>query len=185
MEVGSGNVLLYYGYPALILSVAVYSLLHFTHNVAWSYLWFLMFLPSIPICLAKKKFRPQTTITHVDKAIGNTWSIIGCLFLFTAVCIVAVSPFTGSCNFALMLPLSLLYASIGISITGVISDFKLMIYTPLVGFLAANCMLVLLIDNGALSNWWNLLFGFSFLIMMIIPGHLLNHKIRKETCSKN
>lgn len=181
MEVGSGNILLYYGYPALVLAVAVYLLVHFTHDATWSYLWLLMFLPSIPIGLAKKKSRPQV-ITHVDKAISSTWRIIGWLFLFSFLCIVAIGLVTENFKFSLMLPLSLLYASIGISITGVMADFKLMTYTPLVGFVAANYMLVLLIDNGSVANWWNLLFGFSFLIMMIIPGLVLNHKIKTEVC---
>lgn len=56
-----------------------------------------------------------------------------------------------------------------------------MIYTPLVAFIAAIYMLISLIPGSFISNWWNLLFGASFLIMMIIPGHLLNHKA-KESC---
>ncbi len=184
MEVGSGNIMLYYGYPALILSLAVYLLRHLTHNVAWGALWFLMFLPFVLVYLAKRKSPPRA-VTHVDKAIGNTWRIIGSLFLLSTIVIVAVSPFTGTCYFVLMLPLSLLYASIGISITGIMADFKLMAYAPLAGFATSNCMLAVLINNGALANWWNLLFGFSFLVMMIIPGHVLNRKIRQETCSKN
>ena len=181
MEVGSGNILLYYGYPAFILAVAVYLLVHFTHDATWSALWFLMFLPSIPIGLAKMKSRPKV-ISHVDKAIGNTWGVIGWLFLFSLLCIVAFGPAIGSCYFSLMLPLSLLYASIGISLTGIMCSFKLLIYTPLVGFVVANYMLVLLIGEGSVPDWWNLLFGFSFLIMMIIPGHVLNHKIKTEVC---
>lgn len=80
-----------------------------------------------------------------------------------------------------MLPLSLLYAGIGISITGVIINFKLMIYTPLVAFSGAIYMLASLVANDSIGNWWNLLFAASFLIMMIIPGHLLNNKA-KELC---
>jgi hypothetical protein len=32
MEIGSGNILLYYGYPAVILAVEIYLLVHMTHN---------------------------------------------------------------------------------------------------------------------------------------------------------
>lgn len=32
MEIGSGNILLYYGYPAVILAVVIYLLVHMTHN---------------------------------------------------------------------------------------------------------------------------------------------------------
>lgn len=180
MEVGSGNILLYYGYPAVILAVAVYVLVHTTHNPVWSALWFLMFVPFILVGLAKKKSKPRV-ITHVEKAISSTWGILGWLFFLSVIGIVAIGAVTGSCNFALMLPLSLLYAGIGISITGVITDFRLMIYTPLAAFLAAIYMLVSLVAYALVADWWNLLFGASFLIMMIIPGHFLNFKV-KESC---
>lgn len=40
MKVGNGNILLYYGYMALMLSVVVYLLLCWTDNPVWSALWF-------------------------------------------------------------------------------------------------------------------------------------------------
>ena len=79
-----------------------------------------------------------------------------------------------------MLPLSLLYAGIGIAITGIITDFKLMVYTPLIAFVAAIYMLVSMVSNTVVADWWNLLFGVLFFVMMVIPGHLLNHKIKKS-----
>lgn len=183
MEVGSGNILLYYGYPVVLLSVAVYLLIHFTGKPIWHTLWFLMFVPAICIGVNKKKSE-VCVVTHMDKAINSIWSILGQLFFLTVIGIVILGYFTGSFNFILMLPLSLLYAGIGIAITGIITDFKWMVYTPLVAFAVAIYMLVSMIANIAVADWWNLLFGVSFLVMMVIPGHLLNHKI-KEPCLKN
>lgn len=180
MEVGSGNVLLYYGYPALILSVTVYLLVHLTDKPIWSALWFLMFVPAIWIGVNEKKSE-VCVVTHMDKAINSTWRILGQLFFLTVIGITIFGYFAESCNFALMLPLSLLYAGIGIAITGIITDFKPMIYTPLAAFAVAIYMLVSMVANIAVADWWSLLFGASFLAMMVIPGHLLNHKI-KEPC---
>lgn len=180
LKIGDGNVLLYYGYTAIILAITVYTLVSFTHDTMWSAIWFLMFLPLILISAAKKKSKPQVT-THMDKAINSTWSILGWLFVLSVVIIAIFGLVVGTCYFSLMLPLSLLYAGIGISITGVIINFKLMIYTPIVAFIAAIYMLISLIPGTFISNWWNLIFGASFLIMMVIPGHLLNHKA-KESC---
>lgn len=56
-----------------------------------------------------------------------------------------------------------------------------MVYTPLIAFSVAIYMLVSMTTNTVVADWWNLLFGVSFLMMMVIPGHLLNHKI-KEPC---
>lgn len=180
MKVGSGNILLYYGYPALLLSVAIYLLVHLTGKPIWSALWFLMFVPAIWIG-AKKKKSEVCVVTHMDKAIDSIWSILGKIFFLSVICIAILGYFIGNFNFALMLPLSLLYASIGIAITGIITNFKLMIYTPLVAFAFAIYMLVSMVANIAVVDWWNLLFGVSFLVMMVVPGHLLNHKI-KELC---
>ena len=174
MKVGNGNILLHYGYMALMLSVVVYLFLCWTDNPVWSALWFLMFMPSIWIGLQKKGSKARI-ITHMDKAIGNTWNILGItVFVY----------FTGNYYcFALMLPLSLLYAGIGVAIMGVITEFKLMVYTPLVAFAVAIYMLALMVTGTVVvvADWWNLLFGLSFLIMMIIPGHVLNCKM-KELC---
>lgn len=180
MKVGSGNTLLYYGYSTLLLSVAVYLLVHLTEKPIWSALWFLMFLPVIWIRVNKRKSE-ICVVTHIDKAINSIWSILGQAFFLTIIGITILGYFIGSCNFALMLPLSLLYAGIGIAITGIITDFKLMVYTPLVAFAVAIYMLVSMVANIVVADWWNLLFGASFLVMMVIPGHLLNHKI-KEPC---
>lgn len=68
MRVGSGNILLYYGYPALLISVAVYLLVHLTGKPIWSALWFLMFVPVIGIRVSKEKSE-ACVVTHMDKAI--------------------------------------------------------------------------------------------------------------------
>ena len=180
MKVGSGNILLYYGYAALLLSMAVYLLVHLTSKPIWSALWFLMFVPAIWIRMNKNK-SDVCIVTYMDKAINSIWSILGQAFFLTLIGIAVFGYFTGRYNFTLMLPLSLLYAGIGIAITGIITDYKLMVYTPLIAFAAAIYMLVSMTTNKVAADWWNLLFGASFLIMMVIPGHLLNHKI-KEPC---
>ena len=180
MEVGSGNVLLYYGYPAVALSILVYFLVHLTHHPAGAALWFLMFVPFFFLKWMEKRSKPQV-VTHIDKAIGSVWFIVGWMFLLSVVAILAAGYVIGSCNLSLMLPLSLLYAGIGISITGVMLDFRLMVYTPILAFLGAIYMLVSLVAGSPSADWWNLLFGASFVAMMVIPGHVQNLKV-KELC---
>ena len=175
MKVGNGNILLCYGYPAVILSVVVYFLVHTTGNSVWAALWFLMFTPSLWIAFRKKI--DVIVITHMDKAINSTWRILGQLFFLTVIGLALFGYLAGKCNFGLMLPLSLLYAGIGVAITGIISDFKLMVYSPLVAFAISIYMLASMVTGKEVSDWWNLLFGVSFLVMMIIHGHSLNRKM--------
>lgn len=180
MQVGSGNTFLYYGYTALILSVADYLLVHLTGEPIWWTLWFLMFVPAVWIGANKKKSE-ACVVTHLDKMISSAWRILGAAFILSVIGIAVIGYFVGRIDFALMLPLSLLFAGIGTSITGIVYKFKWMTYTPLAAFVAAIYMLVSKETTTAIPDWWNLLFGVSFLVMMIIPGHLLNHKI-KESC---
>ena len=180
MEVGSGNILLYYGYPALALSILVYFLVYLTHHPAWASLWLLMFVPFFLLKWMGKRSKPQV-VTHIDKAIDSVWSIVGWMFLLTVAAVLAVGYTIGSCHLSLMLPLSLLYTGIGISITGVMLNFRLMIYTPILAFLGAIYMLVSLVAGSPSADWWNLLFGASVVAMMVIPGHIQNLKV-KEPC---
>jgi hypothetical protein len=183
MEVGSGNIFLYYGYSAFIISILVFLLVYFTSNMAWASLWFLMFLPSIIIQIKNAKEKPQV-VTYTDKAIANTWIVISALFVLTITAILLFGWRIGTYNFMLMLPLSLLYAGIGTSITGVITKIKVLIYTPLIAFFTSVYMLVVLVSNGDITTSWHLYFGISFVVMMIIPGHIINRKTISQ-CSKN
>ena len=183
MKFGSGNILLYYGYPAVIIAIVVFILCQFSQNGIWSALWFLMFVPSIVIQIKERNNKPKV-VTYMDKAINNTWRIVGSLFSLTVVVILIIGAVVGKSNFALMLPLCLLYSGIGISITGIITNVRMLIYTPLIAFVLAIYMLIALTDGDGATVIWHLYFGVSCLAMMIIPGHVLNKK-SMEICSKN
>ena len=175
MALGNGNVFLLYGYSALVISILVFALVQFTGSGIWSALWFLMFAPSIVIRMKNAKEKPKV-ITYIDKAIKNTWSVIGALFILTVVAIIMIGLRMGVINFIIMLPLSLLYACIGTSITGVITYDRVLIYTPLLAFFIGIYMITTLISNGEPTVFWHLYFGISFVFMMIVPGHIINNK---------
>ena len=183
MEVGNGNIFLYYGYSALIISVLVFLLIYFTMNPIWALLWFLMFVMDIVMRIKTKKEKPQV-ITYMDKAISNTWTVVGSLFILTIVAIFVFGLQIGSYNFMLMLPLSLLYAGIGTSITGVITNCKILIYTPLIAFFISIYMLLKLISIGEATVFWHLYFGIAIVFIMVIPGHIINRKSILQ-CLKN
>lgn len=41
---------------------------------------------------------------------------------------------------------------------------------------------MVLTNGGRVAPEWNLYFGFPFLLMMVIPGHLLNKKAAAYAC---
>lgn len=184
MKVGSGNVLLYWGYFTVLLSVVISSLIVYTQNYIWSWGWMLMFAVG-PVISYKQRGCEPAVVTYTDKTISSVWQVFGCMFGLTFVLIAAFCVlYEQSVNFILMLPLSLLYCGLGVSINGIILREKWMIYFPVVAFVLVIYMLMSLINHGPVTVLWYLYFGLSFVVMMIIPGHILNNKAKKQ-CLKN
>ena len=173
-----GNYFIIYGYTAAILSVIIYTLLRMIPAPWWWAGWFLMFLPVI-ILLLKGKRNSPTVVTYTDSMVNKVWQVVGTLFSLTVLVMLALSLLVGKCDFMLMLPLCLLYASIGTAITGLVIREKCLSYTPFAGFVFAIYMLMNYTINNSIDIRWNLYFGLSFVIMMIIPGHVLNNKSEK------
>jgi len=184
MEIGKGNYLLFWGYFTAALSILLFALVHFTQNHIWSWGWMLMFA-MWPIIAYKQKQKPPRVITYTDKVISQVWQVMGCMFILTFLTTGAVEIiFASHVDFILMLPLSLIYAGLGVSITGIIVQERWMTYTPLVAFVVAIYMLTMFTLDGKITILWYLYFGLSFVFMMIIPGHIVNHKAKKQ-CLKN
>ena len=184
MEVGSGNKFLLYGYSAVALSVAVFLLIRFTGDPRWNFAWFLMFIPGMVDAAASRKRRPAV-VTYMDGVLSGMWRIVGALFFLTVIVLCAMAFVYGVADFSLMLPLGLLYACFGTSVTGIVIKEPWLVCMPLVGFVAAVGMLVsyaLPVDDCRL--YWGLWFGLSFLVMMVVPGHIINRKA-KRACSGN
>ena len=175
---GQGNYFIIYGYTAAILSIIIYTLLCMTHTPWWWAGWFLMFLPVIILSFKEKRNTP-TVITYTDSMVNKVWQVMGASFSLTMLVILALSFIVGKCDFMLMLPLCLLYTSIGTAITCLVIREKCLLYTPLVGFVLAIYMLMSYTINNSAAILWNLYFGLSFVVMMIIPGHILNNKSEK------
>ncbi|MDY6122188.1 MAG: hypothetical protein SPI72_03835 [Porphyromonas sp.] len=182
-ELGGAKAMLIYGYSTVFLSLLVYLLLYFTHEPLCWVLWVLMFVPDLVMRLTKKHREPKVK-THVDKMIRQMWQVLGSLFGLTFVTIGLLSFVVGQADMLLMLPLSLLYAGIGISIMGIALREPVMVVLPFVGFVVSIYMLMVMVSPTQPSIEWNLYFGFSFLLMMVIPAHLLYRK-RDKVCFKN
>lgn len=177
---GSGNQFLIYGFTAVILSVGIYVLLVLTHNHLWALGWFLMFLPVMILAWRSRKKR-VLVVTYTESVLKKVWQVVAALFYLTAFVMLVVGWMLGRWDFVLMLPLGLLYVSMGIAITGLVIRESYLIYTPFVGFLLAIYMLMSYSLNQGGEMIWHLYFGLSFVIMLIVPGYILNYK-SKEQC---
>lgn len=171
------NPFLVWGYTVTAISIADYILIKITDNPLWFLLWFVLFIPYL-VSLFKRK-RPEV-VTYIDNMLHSVWQVIGAMFGLTAIAITCIGACIGSINYSIMMPLSIIYAGIGTSITGLIIKEKWFIWTPLAGLVAATYMLITSHTGAHTDNLWNLLFGVSFLIFMVIPAHIVRHKISKS-----
>jgi asparagine N-glycosylation enzyme membrane subunit Stt3 len=99
--------------------------------------------------------------TYIDKVIGYVWIVVGIAGLVVS----------ASAIFLWSLPILfivILMMGSGTAITGLIIKFKPIIFSGFAGILLS---FVCLIVKGYASI---LLFALIFLVMMVIPGHILN-----------
>ncbi|WP_370861527.1 hypothetical protein [Parabacteroides faecis] len=184
MEIGQGNYMLIWGYFTTTLSIILFALVNLTHNFIWSWGWMLMFV-MWPIMSYRQRQKPPRVVTYTDKVISQVWQVMGWMFIVTFLTIGIIEfSFARYIDFILMLPLSLIYCGIGVSITGIIIQERWMTYTPLIAFIIAIYMLTMLMIGEKATTLWYIYFGLSFVFMMIIPGHIVNHKAKKQ-CLKN
>lgn len=181
MEIGSGNQLLYWGYFTAALSLVIAVLLMATHNGIWNWGWMLMFVFWLFIARMQKK---PLVVSYTDKVTGQVWQVMGTLFVITFAGCFVLCLLCEKATMILMMPLSLLYVSIGTSITGIILRERSLTWLPLFSFAVSFYMLESAYVGLLPTMDWMLLFGLSFLITMAIPGHILNHKAKKQ-CSLN
>lgn len=165
------NAFLLYGYAAVLVSAVTWMLIRWSGQMEFMFVWFAMFIPYL-VTLFGKRSAPQVK-TYLEGMIESVWRIIGSMFGLTVLVMVAVGFMTGTVNFSLMMPLSIIYAGIGTSITGLVLKENWFVWTPLAGLVAAVYMLM----DGSCDNTWNLLFGLSFLLFMVLPAHIVRSRL--------
>lgn len=180
IEVGNGNQFLYWGYFTAALAVVVDVVYKFT---GWGYsgcLWMLMFVFWIFMAIINKR-KHHTVKTYINKVVNHVWYVIGLMFIVTfAVIFTLALVYNNYKSLDLMMPLSAIYVGIGVSITGIIVQNKWVANLPFFGIgIGLYILTVIYLDIPSTFSW-NLLFGLSFIVMMAIPGHILNKKEKKE-----
>jgi len=164
-EGGSSKPFLVFGYTTFILSLLIYFLILKTGNYYFHLLWFL-----IPIIgysgmrISTQKLESKST-NQIVKIIKTVWLVNG-----IACVLIAFGAF-----FVRIPVLSIMVMLMGIctTITGIVINSKLISISGIFGILSSAALFMI---NG---NEKILVFGFVFLFMMIIPGHILS-KIKRN-----
>jgi len=169
LEDGNGIPFLIWGYTTFFVSLAVFFFINATNDYHYHFLWFLIpVIGSIGMYISKRNKIKQSghAMNFIERIIGNIWLVIG-----IAAFIVSVGAFFVRIP---ILPLTILLMGIGTTLTGLAIKFKPVIISGFIGM--ASCV-VPFVMNG---NEQILVFGIIYLIMMVIPGHILNYRGRQK-----
>lgn len=171
LQLGTGNLLLLWGYLCSVTALVVYALVKITGNPTWNFLWFAIPAIGYPIWFwhMKKKVRPA--LSYTDKVLQTIWKVIGQYGIIVSIL---------SCLYfealPFLIPIILIMCSLGMCITGSIIDDKLMYNCSGVGIAIGVVMASYVLNPPELDIQY-IVFAFCFIIMMVIPGHRLNREV--------
>lgn len=171
MERGGGNIYLLWGYLWLVVALTIYGLLHYTGDYRASWLWFAMPLVGYPVMYFMLKSKKREAVTFVGAVISKIWIVIGvCAMLLSLFMIVNHNAFP------IMFVMALLINA-GVAMSGLVIKFKPTIIAGFAGILLSFALLIIPGINQIL------VFAAFSVIMLIIPGHILNAACRKANAT--
>ncbi|AGY52649.1 hypothetical protein BRDCF_p22 [Bacteroidales bacterium CF] len=173
MERGGGNIFLLWGYICLIVSLAVYCLLSNTGDYRFNWLWFAIPVVGYPGMIYMLKKREKGAITIVSRVISNIWIVLGIV-----AGLLSIYMFVDYKAYPIMFVMSLLINS-GVAISGLVIRFRPIVIAGFLGILLSFGMLMVAGINQIL------IFALLAVIMLIIPGHILNNVSRKVKAENN
>jgi len=168
MEKGSGIAFLIWGYVTIAVSLTVWYLLGKTGNPNWNFLWFAIPVIGFPVMLLTMRKKTALPKTYIDKVISYGWIVVGVSALIPSIAAAVIHDFP-------VLFLVVLLISIGTAITGFVIKFLPLVISGFMGMLLSILCLALRASLDSI-----LVFAALFLLVQVIPGHILNYKSRRS-----
>ncbi len=171
---GSGNILISWGVSTLLAATMVGICLLITDgDPRANWLWFL--IPFYGLTSSAMRKKTKKVYTHIDRLTKSIWLFITPITIALPVIIVAMDYCAG--GMVAMIPfLEMLIISIGLSITGIIINYRPLIIGGSVAVVMSFGCLILVGEPYLLMFW----FGVWALISMVIPGVKLNNYAKKN-----
>ena len=181
---GGGNILLMWGYLTVCVSLLVWVLLLVTKHPAMNWLFFLIWIIggiATPIMLRKMQEKNGVK-SYSDKISSQIWSVIGYCAIFSTFCCLGFLLAKGIDSWNTMMVFALTIVPFAEIAQGIIIREKSLIAGGAIGLAIGIFTISCIAGQVALyANWFIPLFIIAFTCMMIIPGHILNHKAKHQT----
>ena len=165
VERNAGMPFLLFGYATVVTSIAVWYAVSTTQNYYWQFLWFILTGCTVGFWLYHRRHEHTKLVTtYVDRIIGYIWIVL------------SIAGFLQSMLAIFFLQIPILYVitllmGVGTALTGLVIHTRIVAWAGLFSalVLAPLCLVIKGIDAI-------LVFGAVFLVMMVIPGHVLNYR---------
>jgi len=180
---GDGNIYLVWGYVTLAVASSVWLLLALTHNPAWNWLWFLIWIVGgISTQIISRKQRGKYGVkTYSDKLINRIWTVVGISCIICTAACLSFMLIMDVNSWSCMLLFALVIVPLIEIAQGVILEEKSFIAGGAIGLTAGIITGCCIAGGVPLSAYWYMpMFIAAFVCMMIIPGHVLNYKARNK-----
>lgn len=178
----NGDIMLLWGYLSAGVAALIWVLLAITHNPAWNWLWFLIWIvggTATPI-MAKRQQREKGVKSYSDVITSRIWTAVSYSAIASTAFCLAFLLVKGINAWSMMLALALIIVPFAEIAQGIIIKEKSLVAGGAVGLIAGLFTLACIVGGVRLyASWFMPLFIVSFIAMMVIPGHIINHKSRK------
>lgn len=182
LRLGQGNIFLFWGYFCVAVAIVVVIAQYIFHSPYALWLWMLTIL-GIPYSIIKSRRERSrlSVLTYSDRLTASLWNYV--LWLAVAAYAIAiVFAIAAHPVWFIMMLYAFFVIGIACSFQGMIIKETSLIVGGAIGVISGGVLVSALI--GGLTSLivdWNVpLFIITFVAMMIIPGHILNRKAKKE-----
>lgn len=181
---GCGDILLMWGYLTIAVAALIWVLLVTTGNPAVNWLWFLIWIIggiATPI-MAKRKRMETGAMSYTDRLTSDMWSVVGFTAIASTFLCLGFLLIGGKDSWSMMFAFALIIVPVAEIMQGLVIKEKSLIAGGSVGLLIGLfTMCCISAHTVLLATWFMPLFIIAFAAMMIVPGHILNSKAKRES----
>lgn len=181
--IGDGRIMLMWGYLTVVITAIIWTLIGVTHNPVWNWLWFLLWIigGTLTPIMDKKMQQEKGFKNYSDTVTSRIWSTVGfSAIVATAICL-AFLLVGGIDAWSMMFAIALVIVPFAEIASGIVVKEKSLIIGGAIGLSAGLFTMACIAGHVALyASWFMPLFILVWVVMMIIPGHIINYKAKKQ-----
>lgn len=181
--IGDGRIMLMWGYLTVVITAIIWTLIGVTHNPVWNWLWFLLWIigGTLTPIMDKKMQHEKGFKNYSDTVTSRIWSTVGfSAIVATAICL-AFLLVGGIDAWSMMFAIALVIVPFAEIASGIVVKEKTLIIGGAIGLSAGLFTMACIAGHVALyASWFMPLFIIVWVVMMIIPGHIINYKAKKQ-----